>query len=231
MNKHKIVAIIPARGKSKRLPRKNVKVLVGKPMIVYSIEAAKRARLIDRVIVSTEDKAIAAVSRKAGAEVINRPGILATDTAKTVDVIFHVLDELAKENYFPDGLVLLQPTSPLRTGQDIDGAVKEFLSRKSASVVSVTEAPASFWWVMEGKKGSLKPVFGWKHFFSRSQDLPKISIPNGAIYVISPKTLKKYGKFYLEGRTYPFLMPQDRSIDIDYEIDFKTAEFILKNNK
>jgi len=227
----KILAIIPARGKSKRLPRKNIKLLSGKPLIAWTIEAAKKSKYVNRVVVSTEDKEIAQISKKWGAEIVNRPKELATDTAKTIDVIFHLLDVLKKEKYYPKIVVLLQPTSPLRTFQDIDSAVKLFLNKKCRSVISVFEAEANFWWAMEIKKSYLKPFFTWEKFFARSQDLPKVYTPNGAIYISTPEILKKYKSFYIKNEILPYIMPKERSIDIDYEIDFKLAELIIKNEE
>lgn len=227
-NNKKIIAIIPARGNSKRLPRKNIKLLAGKSLIAYSIEAAKKSKYIDRIIVSTENKEIAGISKKWGAEVINRPEDLATDTAKTMDVIFHLLDVLKKEKYYPEIIVLLQPTSPLRTFQDINSAVELFLKKKCRSVISVFKAESNFWWAFRTKNDYLEPFFGWKKFFSRSQDLSKLYIPNGAIYIATLETLKKYKSFYAKKDILSYIMPRERSIDIDYEIDLKLAELLIK---
>ncbi|MBU4298540.1 acylneuraminate cytidylyltransferase family protein [Patescibacteria group bacterium] len=228
MKKHKIIAIIPARGGSKRLSKKNIRPLSGKPLIAWTIEAALKSKYVGRVIVSTEDKEIARVSEKWGAEVIKRPEILATDTTKTTDVIFHALNVLKKQKTFPYAIVVLQPTSPLRKAADINKAINIFLKHKSGSVVSVSETPNNFWWALKNKKEYLEPVFGWQKFFKRSQYLPKIFIPNGAIYVLMPQTLLRHKIFYLRNKTFPCVMPAERSIDIDYEIDFKLAEFIFK---
>ncbi|MEK6900492.1 MAG: acylneuraminate cytidylyltransferase family protein, partial [Nanoarchaeota archaeon] len=119
----KIVAIIPARGGSKRIPRKNIKLLAGKPLIAYTIEAAKRSASLDRIFVSTEDEEIAKVASYYGAEIIKRPDILATDNATTESVLCHAVNNLEKEGYFPELVVLLQPTSPLRGSYIIDKAV------------------------------------------------------------------------------------------------------------
>lgn len=227
----KIIAVIPARGGSKRIPKKNIKRLAGRPLIAWTIEAAKKSKYIDRVIISTDDEEITKVSKKWGAEVINRPKDLATDTAKTMDAIFHLLDILKKEKYQPGIIVLLQPTSPLRTFQDIDSAIELFLNKKCGSVISVFEAEFNFWWAFGIKSDYLKPFFGWEKFFSRSQDLPKLYMPNGAIYIAAPETLKKYNSFYTKENILPYIMPKERSVDIDYEIDFKLTELLFKNER
>jgi CMP-N-acetylneuraminic acid synthetase len=130
-------AIIPARGGSKDIPKKNIKPLRGKPLITYTIDYAKKSRCINKVVVSTEDEEIAEISRKYGAEVMERPENLAKGESPTIDVIFHVLKILKMKNYNPDIVVLLQPTSPLRSAKDIDNAIKLFLDSDCESVVSV----------------------------------------------------------------------------------------------
>lgn len=227
----KIISIIPARGGSKRLPRKNVRLLAGKPLIAHSIEAVKKSRYISRVIVSTEDKEIAGISKKWGAEVIKRPGYLATDKAKTIDVVFHLLLALKKERYYPDIIVLLQPTSPLRSGNDIDKAIEIFLKSKCKSLVSVSERESNFWWSFKINKNYLEPFFGWGKFFGKSQDLPKIYAPNGSIYISTTKNLFKYKSFYQKSGILPYIMPREKSIDIDYEIEFLLTELLMKKRK
>jgi len=226
----KILAIIPARGGSKGLPRKNIKNLAGKPLIAWTIESALKSRYLDRVIVSTEDKEIAKIARRYGAEVIERPKKLATDKAETIKVIFHVLRSLKKENYTPEIIILLQPTSPLRSMNDVDKAIEYFLKNGCESVVSVYEFEHSPYWTFEIKKRYLTPIFGWKYFKIRRQDLPKIYIPNGAIFIADVEILEKYKSFYTH-KTLPYIMPVERSVDIDNEIDFKLAELILQNKK
>jgi N-acylneuraminate cytidylyltransferase len=226
----KIIAVILARGKSKRLPKKNIKLLAGKPLIVYSIIAAKKNKYINRIIVSTEDKEIAEISKRYGAEVIKRPKELASDTANAMDSILHVLNYLKKENYFPDIVIDLQPTSPLRDAEDIKKAVNIFLKNKCDSLISVYEMIPSPFWSFEIEKKYLKPIFGFDYFNKRSQDLKKTYNPNGAIYISTPKNLLKYKSFYC-GEMFPYIMPLKRSIDVDDENDFKMAEAILKNKK
>ena len=222
-----IVAIIPARGGSKGIPRKNIKQLFGKPLIVWTIEHAKKSRYIGRITVSTEDKEISEISKKCGAEVIERPEELAKDETPTIDVIFHVLEVIKAENFEPGLVVLLQPTSPLRNAQDIDNAIELFLKNDCESVVSVCEVEHSLYWSFEIENRYLKPIFGGKYLNMRRQDLPKVYTPNGAIYVSTPEILRKYKSFYCS-KTIPYIMPPERSVDIDNEIDFMLAELLMR---
>ena len=222
-----ILAVIPARGGSKGVPRKNIRLLNGKPLIAYTIEEAKKSRYISRIIVSTEDDEIAKVSNKYGAEVIRRPMELAKDDTPTIDVVLHVLDNLKNRNIEPDIVVLLQPTSPLRTSQDIDNAIKLFMEHDCDSVVSVCEVQHSPYWSFKIENGYLKPIFGESYLKKRRQELPKAYIPNGAIYITTPDILRKYRSFYCK-KTLPYIMPPEKSIDIDSELDFLLAELLMQ---
>lgn len=224
----KILAIIPARGGSKRIPGKNIRFLAGEPLICHTIKAALKSKNIGRVIVSTEDDKIAEISRKNGAEVLVRPAEMADDNSKTIDVLFHLLGEVQKENYEPDIIILLQPTSPLRNETDIDQALDFFSRKKCESLVGVCELPHPFCWALELKKEFLFPVFGLESLKIRSQDAPKKYICNGAIYIASPSALRKNEGFFSE-KTLAYVMPREKSLDIDKESDFKLAELILKN--
>ncbi len=221
--KPKILAIIPARGGSKGIPRKNIRLLSGKPLIAYSIETALQSKYIDTVVVSTEDEEIAEIARIYGAEVIMRPNELAKDDSPIMDTIFHVLETI-KMNY--DIVVLLQPTSPLRNCIDINNAIELFLNKNCESVVGVTEN-LSLYWSFSIEEGYLKPIFGNKYLKNRRQDLPKTYVPNGAIFISTPITLQKYKSFYCQ-KTIPYIMPRERSVDIDDEVDFKLAELLIK---
>ena len=226
-NDKKIIAIIPARGGSKGIPRKNLKLLAGKPLISYTIKAAMQSRYLDRIIVSTDSSEIAVVSKEYGAEVLKRPGQLATDKANVIDVVLQVFKALTKERYEVQAIVLLQPTSPLRTAKDIDKAVEMFLENKAEFLVSVYQLEVPPHWTFSLQEGYLKPIFGWHYFKLRKQDVPKVYMPNGAIYISKPETIKKRHGFYSE-KTLPYIMPREKSIDIDEEIDLKFAEFLLK---
>jgi len=223
----KILAIIPARGGSKTIPRKNIKLLNGKPLIYYTIKESIKSKYLGRIIVSTEDKEISEISKKYGAEVIERPEELAKDETPTIDVIFHVLQVIKAENFEPGLVVLLQPTSPLRNAQDIDNAIELFLKNDCESVVSVCEVEHSLYWSFEIENRYLKPIFGGKYLNMRRQDLPKVYTPNGAIYVSTPEILRKYKSFYCS-KTIPYIMPPERSVDIDNEIDFMLAELLMR---
>jgi N-acylneuraminate cytidylyltransferase len=225
--KTKIIAIIPARGGSKGISRKNIKSLAGKPLIAYSIEAALKSKYINSVVVSTEDEEIAKISEKCGAEVIERPEELAKDETPTIEVIFHVLEILRMKNRTPDIVVLLQPTSPLRDAEDSDSAIKLFLDSGCESVVSVCEVEHSPYWSFKIVDGYLKSLFDERYLRMRRQDLERVYVPNGAIYVSKPQTLYKYKSFYCNHIT-PLIMPIEISVDIDNEIDFMLAELLMK---
>jgi len=227
-----ILAVIPARGGSKGVPKKNIRLLTGKLLIAYSVEQAKKSKYISRAIVSTENEEIAEIAREWNAEVIKRPQDLAKDDTATIDVIIHVLDYLRKEEkYAPDAVVLLQPTSPLRTSKDIDDALELFLNNRNClSLVSVTEFDHPPWWALKIENGYLSPIFDEKYIKMRRQKLPKSYKPNGAIFIATPKVLYEYKTFYTP-KTIAYLMPPERSVDIDTEFDFLIAEFLINKLK
>ncbi|MGB9979490.1 cytidylyltransferase domain-containing protein [Methanobacterium sp.] len=225
-----ILAIIPARGGSKGVPRKNIKKIAGKPLIAYTIESAVESKHIDKVIVSTEDQEIAHISKEYGAEIIKRPEKLALDNSSTIDAIFHCLNYLKIEKYMPDIVVLLQPTSPLRTTENIDESIEFFCKKDCESVISVCEFEHSPYWSLKIENHYLKPNFGDKYFKMRRQDLPTLYLPNGAIFISNPQNLMNYESFYSK-KIMPYLMSPENSIDIDSELDFKIAETILKDLK
>lgn len=223
-----ILAIIPARGGSKGVPHKNIKLLAGKPLITYSIEAAKGSKYIDRVVVSTDDGEISKISKKYGAEVILRPEDLAQDESPTLDAVIHSLNVLEEDDYYADLIVLLQPTSPLRTSQNIDNATEILIDKfdRCDSVVSVCEFEHSPYWALKIEAGYLKPAFGDRYFKLRRQELPEIYMPNGSIFISKKDILLKHQNFY-SGNVMPYFMSTDESVDIDTEMDFKIAETIL----
>lgn len=230
MNKT-FLAIIPARGGSKRLPRKNILDLCGKPLISYSIEAGLKSKYISKVIVSSDDNEILTISKEYGAETINRPEYLANDTATTFDALEHTINSLEKYDY----IVLLQPTSPLRNQKHIDEAI-ELLNEKDANaVISVCETEHSPLWC-----NTLDEELNMSNFLpkevlnKRSQDLPKYYRINGAIYICKTEELLKNKGFFLKEKVFAYIMDKKDSVDIDEEIDFKLAQFCLtlqgKNN-
>ena len=220
--------MIPARGGSKGILKKNIKKLLGKPLLAWTIEAAKKSEYIDKIIVSTENEEIAEISKKYGAEVpFLRPEELAKDKSLTIDAIFHALEVLKEQNYNPNIVILLQPTSPLRNAEDIDSAIDLFLDADCESVVSVCEVEHSPYWCFEIEKGYLRSLFGDEYLRMRRQDLEGVYVPNGAIYISTPRTLYKCKSFYCN-HTIPYIMPIKRSIDIDNEIDFMLAESVVQ---
>lgn len=226
-----VVAIIPARGGSRGIPRKNVRLLCGKPLIAYTIETALSSELVDRVVVSTEDEEIAEVSKKYGAEVIRRPGELAQDDTPSLPVYQHAIRHLEKmEDYRPEIIVILQPTSPLRIVEDIDRAIEGFLEAKYDSIVSVCEVEHPPHWMYTLAGNRLKPVMKDGENVTRRQDAPKVYRLNGAVYVTSREIIMKENR--LLGRdTRAHIMPLERSIDIDTELDFKLADLLMKERK
>ena len=226
-----VLYLIPARGGSKGLPRKNILPLGGVPLVVHSIKAAQASACQGRIIVSTDDPEIAAVAKEAGAEVpFMRPAELATDAASTLDVILHALDWCSDHEIALDVLVLLQPTSPLRTGQDIDAALRLLSEKKAGAIVSVCETEHHPMWCNtlpadHSMKGFLKDEIKG---LSRQQ-LPLYYRVNGAIYLSKIPVLQKH-KSFLHDSAYAYIMPAERSIDIDHEIDFRLAELLIQNN-
>ncbi|MBU3190620.1 acylneuraminate cytidylyltransferase family protein [Clostridium bowmanii] len=224
-----ILAIIPARGGSKGILRKNIKILNGKPLIAYTIEEALKSKYIKRVIVSTEDEEIASISKAYGSEVpFLRPKELANDDTATIDCILHMLDSLReKERYIPKYVCLLQCTSPLRTVEDIDGTIEKLLKTGIDGSVSVCEAEVNPYWtnIFDGDK--LKYFIEEGRQIVRRQDLPKIYRVNGAVYVIKMNVLMHKKTFETENIT-GYVMNNEKSLDIDNEIDFKFAELLMK---
>lgn len=235
---NKILAIIPARGGSKRLPGKNIKKIGGKPMIAHAILAALGSRYIDRVIVSTDDPAIAKVAKKYGAEVpFMRPAELASDTAPTLPVLQHAVTYMESQAGFkPDLTVLIQPTNPLVRSEDVNGAIEKMIATKTNSCFSVCEISQRPEWMYRMDSGLVKLFLKQKTGpTKRSQELPRLAIINGSVYATKYDTLMKRGRIRDEN-TSIYVMPRERSVDIDDLFDFELAEFLLnrqngKNNK
>ncbi len=231
--KPRTLALIPARGGSRRLPRKNILPLGGRPLIAWSIEAALAARSVTRVIVSTDDSEIAAVARALGAEVpFMRPPALAGDTASGEAVVLHALDffEATGERY--DRLLLLQPTSPLRTAEDIDGAARLMSERDAHAVISVCPCDHPPEW-----SNTLPPDGSLRAFFrpgvrgTRSQDLPTSYRLNGALYLYDWQHLARQRSLAMDDKGYAWIMPRERSVDIDTALDLRFAEVLLQQRE
>ncbi len=227
------VAIVPARGGSKRFKKKNIALLDGKPLVCWSIEAAKKSRYIDRCILSTDDPQIAKVAKECGAEVpFMRPSHLGSDTAGSEQVVEHALKHIIESGFKPDFIVLLQPTSPLRRADHIDEAIETAMKNGASAVISVTKAEHSpLWYGTLPKDGSMDSFLNPDIFGKRSQDLPSYYRINGAIYLIKTETFLKEGTLFPKRGTYAYIMEQEASIDIDTVTDLYCAEAIMKAKK
>jgi len=220
----KILAIIPARGGSKRLPRKNILNLNGKPLIRWSIEAGLKSKYIDKVVVTSDDAEILGIAESSGVSVINRPVELASDTSTTFDAIKHTINNVNNYNY----IVLLQPTSPLRTAQHIDEAIEILFERSADAVVSVCEVDHSPLW-----SNTLPNNDNMSNFIrndvlnKRSQDLEVYYRLNGAIYICDVNRLLQEERFLLKENIFAYKMDKSVSIDIDEEIDLKIAQALF----
>ncbi len=224
-----MIAIIPARGGSKGLPGKNIKDLLGKPMIAYTIEEALKSKYITDVIISTDCKDIEEVAVKYGAKShFLRPEYLASDTAKAIDNYIYTIDRLNNEfGYKIDDFVVLQPTSPLRLVEDIDGAIHLFRNNNANSVISYTEEHHPIeWHKYITDECKFENIFEEK--LLNRQDIKKSYFPNGAVFVFSYALIKQ-NKYYNEN-SYAYIMPRFRSIDVDTIEDFKYIEFLMREN-
>lgn len=224
----KVVYFIPARGGSKGLPGKNILLLAGKPVIEWSIRAALQAKTSGDVVVSTDSEEIASIAKKAGANVpFLRPEHLAQDATPTMDVLFHFLDFQKAKGIDYDMVVLLQPTSPLRNSNDIDGAFELLKSSGAQSVVSVAECDHHPLWANElpadfSMKNFLRPEVKGKN----RQQLPCYYMLNGAIYLAKTSYLAEQ-KSFMGDKTVAYIMPKERSVDIDSEVDLIVANHLL----
>lgn len=228
-----ILAFIPARAGSKRVSNKNILPLEGKPLISYTIEAAKKARLVTRVLVSTDSEEIASVSRSFGAEVpFLRPAEISQSDSTEMQFFIHALDWLAEhEGYIPDLIVLLYPTSPFRKPESIDKAIETILAHPEAdslrSVRLCNEHPYKMW-VTESEY--LQPFVKTADLNSHTlsyQLLPTVYIQNASIYITKPRTIREKGS-PTGNVIVPFIMDEVESVDINTPLDFKFAEMLLK---
>lgn len=218
------LAIIPARGGSKRLPRKNILDLCGKPLVAWSIEAGLKSNYIDRVVVSSDDDEILNISSNFGAETIKRPVELASDAATTFDAIKHTIENIQKYDY----IVLLQPTSPLRNEKHIDEAIELLEEKQADAIVSVCEMDHSpLWSNTLPENGNMSSFLRDEVLNKRSQDLEKYYRLNGAIYICKVEKLLEEKSFFLKENIFAYVMDRKSSIDIDEEIDFKIAKALI----
>lgn len=227
-----MLAIIPARGGSKGIPGKNIKLLCGKPLIVYTIEAAMAAKSVDRIILSTDDPKTAKIACKYDVEIpFMRPAYLAQDDSLANDVYIYTIDRLntsSKSQY--EEFIVLQPTSPFRTAIDIDNTIELFHEKRADSLISVSEASHPPLWAKKiDSLGKLKDYFNINIDNKNRQDLETAYMPNGAIFILKLSLLKSLNSFYSDN-TYAFFMPHERSLDIDSPIDFEFAEFLMRKH-
>jgi|TARA_B110000967_G_scaffold208913_1_gene262804 N-acylneuraminate cytidylyltransferase len=224
----KTLVVIPARGGSKGIPHKNVKKLNGKPLIIYTIEAARKVFDDDNILVSTDDQEIKSIVEGTGLEVpFLRPPHLATDTATTYDVLIHALEYKISQGFNPDIILLLQPTSPFRTSQHIEEALKLY-NNSLDMVVSVKLTNSNPYYILfeENKEGYLKKVKNKN--FTRRQDVPNVYEYNGALYVINVSSLKQK-EIVLFDKVIKYEMNEYNSHDIDTQLDWFIAEKIMEN--
>lgn len=221
----KVLAIIPARGGSKGVPRKNIREVAGKPLIAWTILQARKSLYIDRLVVSTDDEEIADVARQWGSEVpFLRPAHLAKDDTPGIDPVLHALESLPGYDY----VVLLQPTSPLRSHADIDGCIELCAGRAACSCVSVTQPEKSPYWMFTiDDCGKMQWLFESDKLIARRQDLPPAYALNGAVYVAATESIVESRSFVTEGAV-PYLMSNGNSVDIDTEADLLLAEILLQ---
>ena len=231
-----ILALIPARGGSVGIPRKNIRLLAGKPLIAYSIEDAQASRLITRTIVSTDDDEIAEVARNCGAEVpFKRPKELAQNLSPDIPTFQHALRWLKeKERYEPEVVVNLRATCPIRRVQTIDAAIRELLAHPQAdslrAVSRPLQSPYKMWRIEKGYLEPLLRLKGMREPYNMPrQILPEIFWQNGYIDIVRSKTVQKG---MMNGRTIlPFIIRDEEWVEIDYEEDLQKAEEILKRRR
>ncbi len=229
-----ILALIPARGGSKGLPGKNIMDFCGKPLLAWSVDAAKGASSpISQIVVSSEDSEILRVAKGAGAHCpFIRPAELATDAASGLDPVLHALDWLAaNEDYQPDWLLLLQPTSPLRTAADIDSAYQLALKHDADSVMGVSEAQSHPMWTKTvDDHGRLRDFIARNDAPATRQGLSPAYVVNGAMYLIRVDLLRE-SQAFSNDETLAYVMPPERSVDIDTEFDFQVASLLKSHTK
>jgi CMP-N,N'-diacetyllegionaminic acid synthase len=227
INGKTILGIIPARGGSKRLLKKNIKMIANKPLLQWTLEAGKQSKFIDRLIVTSDDEDILKISTEQGADIVRRPVELSEDHTSTYDAIKHTIEKIEK-NY--DLICLLQPTSPLRHSDHIDEALELLIEKKSDAIISVSEVNESPHW-----SNTLNEEHDMSKFLKseiknkRSQDLKTFYHINGAIYICKTDKLLTQKTFFIKSNIYAYIMDRGSSIDIDDEFDFLLADLLLKN--
>ncbi|WP_207707026.1 cytidylyltransferase domain-containing protein [Heliorestis acidaminivorans] len=227
MNKKgSVLALIPARGGSKGIPRKNIRYVGGKPLIAWTIESAKKSKYIDRLVLSSEDEEIIAIAKNWGCDVpFVRPESLAQDDTPGIMPVLHALEVLPEYEY----IILLQPTSPLRSEQDIDNCIELCWQNNASACVSVALVDKSPYWMYRvGKDYKMDSIIQSETLYNQRQETPPIFALNGAIYFARAKWLKDK-KSFLTSETLAFQMPKERSLDIDTQRDWVFFETIINN--
>ena len=228
INGKSVLAIIPARSGSKRLPNKNILDLAGKPMVAWSIEAGLNSHYIDKVVVTSDSDKILNISKKYGANIIKRLDVLASDSATSFDAVKHTIENTNKTF---DYVILLQPTSPLRNHRHIDEAFEILNKKKAYAIISVTEIDHSpLWSNTLPKDGSMEFFLTDEVINKRSQDLEKYYRLNGAIYICKTDRLLKEKTFFINSNIFSYIMDRESSVDIDEKIDYYTAKAIITEN-
>lgn len=225
----KILGVIPARSGSKGVPNKNIKMLAGKPLMCWTIDAALKSGIFSDIIVSTDSEKYAKIAKESGACVpFLRPKELASDQSSTMDVIRHLIAKLLESGKSYEYLAILQPTSPLRKADDIQKSLYELQQKRATSIISVCETEHSPFWMNTLPDDHLMENF----LRPENNNVPRQKLNkwyrlNGAIYISKVDVLLKNGSFY-GPQSYAFIMSQGSSIDIDSELDFEIADFLLK---
>ena len=222
-----IITIIPARGGSKGLPGKNIRNLADLPLIAHSIMSAKEAKIVDKVYVSTDDREIAEIARDYGAEIIDRPKELADDTASSESALIHAVEQIESDGVDIDLVVFLQCTSPIRTAEDIDNALKKVTTENADSLLSVSPSHRFLWEEVDDEAQSINYDYRRR---SRRQDMQPQYVENGSIYIFKPWVLKELNN-RLGGKISLFEMNEAASWEIDSLFDFEVAEFLLKKQE
>lgn len=230
----KVLALVPARRGSKGLHLKNIKLLGGKPLLAWPIEAARQSRYVDRVVISTEDLEFAAIAKAAGADVpFMRPKELATDTSSSIEFIAHALEMLERMGEHYEYFVLLEPTSPLTDAEDIDGALEHLVSQQDQadSIVGVTALVTAHpaFAVKINADGNIGPYLSESfRQLPRRQDIEPIFSLDGSLYISTAEALLRERGFCHQ-RTLPYVMPRWKSLEVDDLIDFIYIEAVLAN--
>ena len=224
MNKNLFVALIPARGGSKGLKKKNLYPVNNKPLISWTIESAISSHYLEQIFVSSDDNSILEIASKEGVNCIERPASLAEDTSSMESVIMHSIEQIDKQGIGFKYLILLQPTSPLRDSKDIDLACKKFIQLKANSLISVTNVESSVLkTLVKDDNGFLRPAFDNKFPSMNRQQLPLAYRPNGAIYIINKKLFLNNPTLFQKD-TAMYEMKENKSIDVDSINDIHTIE-------